>query len=203
MGSCLSSSNYSHNYYDNRHYESYCNSRIENRIQYPSTDEERAEIFASRIENTRIQQQTSEKLLKNYYYESGSESEIESSDMKLDKEEAYEEVRKQAEFELGYADDPREITSQKFQKIREACWCKSFHILYHRRGPCYAETWECAHVNESDWRKSKFGKLCEDCQVMLKFCLYNEKVHRLYLDDDMNIFETPPGATPCSCGCCL
>ena len=46
MGSCLSTKNYSHNYYDNRHYNSYHTSTIENRIQlfpkdsWPSTDKE-------------------------------------------------------------------------------------------------------------------------------------------------------------------
>ena len=64
MGSCLSTKNYSHNYYDNRHYNYYHNS-IENRIQqfpkdsWPSTDKElrkKAEKYAASIENHRIQQ---------------------------------------------------------------------------------------------------------------------------------------------------
>ena len=156
MGSCVSSSKSSYNYYDNRHYESYRASRIENRIeQWPSTYEglrKRAEIYASKIENERIHQQS----------------------------------RKQAEIELGYGPS-RETMPEKLLKIRRVCECTKSHILY--RGENLQDTWECAHLNKSDWRKSKFGKLCEDCRAIVTLGLHKEKFHRMYLDNDMNIHK--------------
>ena len=102
--------------------------------------------------------------------------------------EAYEDLRKQAKIELGYTtlqgspDTPRKL------KIQQVCWCKSFHILYRKN---HQETWECAHINnESDWQNLKFEKICEHCQVMDKFGLHNDKFHRLFLDDGMNVYAT-------------
>ena len=177
MGSCLSSSESSYNYYyDNRQYESYHASRIENRIQqWPSTYEElrkRAEIYASKIENNRIQEQ----------YVMNSEIKSPSA-----APSTYEELKKQAKIELGYAGPRREITSEKLLKIRQVCACNLIHILY--RGENLLDSWECAHLNKSDWRKSKFGKLCEDCRAIVTLGLHKEKFHRMYLDDDMNIHK--------------
>ena len=100
MGSCLS-----HNYYDNRHYNndyyaSIHTSRIENRIkQFPTDDEglrQRAERCASKIEKSR----------------KGGNSLAKT----------YEELRKNAENELGYADSGDE-TLEIFYKIPDMHVC--------------------------------------------------------------------------------
>ena len=43
---------------------------------------------------------------------------------------------------------------------------------------------------ESDWQNLKFENICEDCRVMDKFGLHKNKFHRLFLDDDLNIYAT-------------
>ena len=82
-------------------------------------------------------------------------------------------------------DSPVTLRKLKFQQV---CWCVSFHILYRKN---HQEAWECAHINiESDWQKLKFENICEDCRVMDKFGLHKNKFHRLFLDDDLNIYAT-------------
>ena len=161
MGSCISSSNYSdnsraHYYYEHSSRDAPRASRIEN-------DHDYAAYCASRIEKERIQ--------------SRRNSEIQSPPPA----KTYEELRKRAEIELGYA--PKE-KSEKLLEIRQVCCCNKFHILY--RGS--QEDLECAHLNESDWRKSKFEKLCEDCMVMRKFNLYKENFHPMYMHNDKTIY---------------
>ena len=113
MGSCLSTKTY---YYDNRHYNndynSYHTSRIQNRIQQFPTDDEvlrqRAERYASKIENQRSR--------------NGGNS----------RAKTYEELRKKAENELGYADPRDGETHEIFYNIPLVCYCEKFHILYRR-----------------------------------------------------------------------
>ena len=129
MGSCLSSKNYSHNYYDNRHYNSYHTSTIENRIlEFPAMDSwlsmsdkelrKKAEKYAASIENHRIQQN----------FQCVMNQEIKSL---VAPAKTYEELRKQVEIELGYADPARDI-------FENFCNCKSFHMIY-RRGRKHGE----------------------------------------------------------------
>ena len=165
MGSCLSTKTY---YYDNRHYNndynSYHTSRIENRIQqfpkdsWPSTDKElrkKAEKYAASIENHRIQQN----------FQCVMNQEIKSL---VAPPKTYEELRKQVEIELGYADPARDI-------FENFCNCKSFHILY-RRGRKHGEKkWEIMGIIEENR---------EDCQMMLDYDLCNTKFHRIYLEND-------------------
>ena len=73
-------------------------------------------------------------------------------------------------------------------KIQQVCWCVSLHILYRKN---HREAWECAYINiESDWQNLKFENIFEDCRVMDKFGLQKNKFHRLFLDDDLNIYAT-------------
>ena len=166
MGSCISSSNYSdnsraHYYYENNSRAAPRSSRIEN-------DHDYAAYCASRIEKERIQ--------------SRRNSEIQSPPPA----KTYEELRKRAEIELGYYGPREELLNIR----HKFCKCsKSIHILY--RGQGSQEDLECAHLNESDWRKSKFERLCEDCMARLKFNLNKEKFHRMYMDNDGTIYMQP------------
>ena len=82
---------------------------------------------------------------------------------------------------------PDTLTLRKL-KIQQVCWCVSFHISYRKN---HREAWECAQINiESDWQNLKFENICEDCRVMDKFGLQKNKFHRLFLDDDLNIYAT-------------
>ena len=166
MGSCLSSKNYSHNYYDNRHYNSYHTSTIENRIlEFPAMDSwlsmsdkelrKKAEKYAASIENHRIQQN----------FQCVMNQEIKSL---VAPAKTYEELRKQVEIELGYADPARDI-------FENFCNCKSFHMIY-RRGRKHGEKkWEIMGIIEENR---------EDCQMMLDYDLCNTKFHRIYLEND-------------------